>query len=495
MPVIEGAKWACSSCIKGHRVSGCNHTDRDLHHINPKGRPVKQCEHCRGARKSKSHHAKCDCGDKKDKDAHKDKGDAKGELRAGMAVLDNSDDTLAHDNRCQCHSGGKCLCGIKKESPDLEVDITRQSLHEARAKPKPKLTATQSESHLTVFANGHHKPCHRNNNSAHVSGLPYKIPRPHTLHGQSAFAALAQGNNSYSKPEAPAPATRSMDTLSLSNNDFHTMFGSTQRSVDNLPAANVASSFDAFPFQDLFAGQSSNFGQDGESPSSIVSDTFSSQQWPWIANTVTPVSGTFGLGSLSTSPSQDCLPSLDTDWAIPSAGFEQIWSATDLPLDPSKFNDSLTQPISHSGESKQSGPGLTAASSVHSEIGESALFGDMDFKAPPSAAGESLFWEDSPVYRFNTATSEGVDASVPIATTTSMSNVQGFEPVFAKSLTSAPTAIISTAPGDFAGTAALSMPSNFDDIVPIVPWSLDQSNGAFGAMDNFDIPYSNNGWF
>lgn len=61
--------------------------DRDLHHINPKGRPVKQCEHCRGARKSKSHHAKCDCGDKKDKDSHKDKGDAKSELIAGMAVL------------------------------------------------------------------------------------------------------------------------------------------------------------------------------------------------------------------------------------------------------------------------------------------------------------------------------------------------------------------------------------------------------------------------
>jgi hypothetical protein len=88
MPVIDGEKWACSSCIKGHRVSGCNHTDRDLHHINPKGRPVKQCEHCRGARKSKSHHAKCDCGDKKDKDSHKDKGEAKSELIAGLAVVE-----------------------------------------------------------------------------------------------------------------------------------------------------------------------------------------------------------------------------------------------------------------------------------------------------------------------------------------------------------------------------------------------------------------------
>jgi Copper fist DNA binding domain len=83
--IIDGEKWACDSCVKGHRVSNCNHAgmvatpeefcrgqltdvvplDRPLNHIAPKGRPVKQCEHCRDARKSKSHHAKCDCGSKR----------------------------------------------------------------------------------------------------------------------------------------------------------------------------------------------------------------------------------------------------------------------------------------------------------------------------------------------------------------------------------------------------------------------------------------------
>ena len=42
--------------------------DRELFPIAPKGRPVKQCEHCRSARKDKSHHAKCNCGNKKHKD-------------------------------------------------------------------------------------------------------------------------------------------------------------------------------------------------------------------------------------------------------------------------------------------------------------------------------------------------------------------------------------------------------------------------------------------
>jgi hypothetical protein len=460
-----------------------------LHHINPKGRPVKQCEHCRGARKSKSHHAKCDCGDKKDKDLHKDKGDAKGELIAGLAVHDISDHDLVHDDSCGCHSGAKCLCGTKKEDLDLKVDTSRQTLHDARA--KPKLTATHSESHLTVFANGHHKPCHRNNNSAHVSGLPYKIPRPHTLHGHSAFAALTQDKSSQKKPEVPV--TRSMDTLSVSNNDFHNMFGSSQRTSNNQPTTNVGGSLDTFGFQEMFTTPSRVFGQDGESPNSNVSDTFSNQQWPWMTNTTTPVNGIFGLGSLSTSPSQDCLPNLDKDWM----SFDPIWSATDLPLDPSKFNDDLTQPISHSGESKLSGPGLTVASSTHSEIEESNIYGDLDFKQPQSAASESLFWEDTPAYRFNPSVpSERIESSVPMASTASMPNMLGFEPIYAKSMTAAPAAMTSTTSSDFADTAAISTPSDYEDIVPIDPWSLDQSNGVFNAMNNFDLSsYANPSWF
>lgn len=444
-----------------------------MHHINPKGRPVKQCEHCRGARKSKSHHAKCDCGDKKDKDKHKDKGDA-----------------TVHDGRCQCHSGAKCMCGTKKEDLDLKVDTSRQTLHDARA--KPKLMTAQSESHLTVFANGHHKPCHRNNNTAHVSGAPYKIPRPHTLHGHSAFAALTQGNTSYNKPDLPT--TRSMDTLSLSNNDFYNMFGSSQRSLDNAPPTNMTNSLETLPFQEpLFTSPGSVFGQDGKSPSSN-SDTFSAQQWPWTTTTLTPVNGTFAYGSLSTSPSQECLPNLDSDWSIPSAGFNPLWSAGDLPLDPSKFSDSLTQPISHSGESKQSGPGLTVASSAHSETGEANLFGELEFKAPQSAASESLFWEDSPVYRLNTsAPNESIPAPVSIPAATSMPNVQDLEPAFTKSLSAAPAAMTSTASSDFAETAAIVMPNSFEDIIPIDPWPLDQNTASFGGLNGFELSYNN--WF
>jgi hypothetical protein len=44
--------------------------DRPLQHINKKGRPVSQCQHCRSLRKSRSAHTKCDCGEKMFKCAH-----------------------------------------------------------------------------------------------------------------------------------------------------------------------------------------------------------------------------------------------------------------------------------------------------------------------------------------------------------------------------------------------------------------------------------------
>ena len=87
MVLIDGTKYACQSCIKGHRSSKCTHTARplteikspssdlppppprasDLELIKPprsraeKGRPTSQCTHCRTLRKTKSVHGRCDC--------------------------------------------------------------------------------------------------------------------------------------------------------------------------------------------------------------------------------------------------------------------------------------------------------------------------------------------------------------------------------------------------------------------------------------------------
>ncbi|TFK76662.1 hypothetical protein BDN72DRAFT_806673 [Pluteus cervinus] len=66
MVYVNSKKFACESCIKGHRSSSCHHTDRPLFEIKKKGRPVSQCEKCRELRQSKRVHSKCTCLPKDD---------------------------------------------------------------------------------------------------------------------------------------------------------------------------------------------------------------------------------------------------------------------------------------------------------------------------------------------------------------------------------------------------------------------------------------------
>ncbi|KAI0641180.1 hypothetical protein C8Q79DRAFT_326639 [Trametes meyenii] len=61
MVYVNDKKFACESCIKGHRSSSCQHTGRPLFEIKKKGRPVSQCEKCRELRKTKRMHSKCTC--------------------------------------------------------------------------------------------------------------------------------------------------------------------------------------------------------------------------------------------------------------------------------------------------------------------------------------------------------------------------------------------------------------------------------------------------
>nr|1CO4_A Chain A, PROTEIN (ACTIVATOR OF METALLOTHIONEIN 1) [synthetic construct] len=39
MVVINGVKYACDSCIKSHKAAQCEHNDRPLKILKPRGRP------------------------------------------------------------------------------------------------------------------------------------------------------------------------------------------------------------------------------------------------------------------------------------------------------------------------------------------------------------------------------------------------------------------------------------------------------------------------
>ncbi|VEU22912.1 DEKNAAC104025 [Brettanomyces naardenensis] len=92
MIIIDNVKYACERCIRGHRVSTCNHRDAKLIPIKPKGRPSTQCPHCKELRKMKNAHVSCDCSKKH---------------HPGQS---------SHDVDCACVVTGDCDCGTKSKS-------------------------------------------------------------------------------------------------------------------------------------------------------------------------------------------------------------------------------------------------------------------------------------------------------------------------------------------------------------------------------------------
>ncbi|KAK4051485.1 copper-binding transcription factor [Microbotryomycetes sp. JL221] len=61
MVFVEGVKFSCQPCIKGHRSANCVHPDRPLFEVKKKGRPKTQCLRCQKRRETTGGHGRCDC--------------------------------------------------------------------------------------------------------------------------------------------------------------------------------------------------------------------------------------------------------------------------------------------------------------------------------------------------------------------------------------------------------------------------------------------------
>ncbi|KAL7962262.1 hypothetical protein V8C34DRAFT_205721 [Trichoderma compactum] len=167
MMIIDGEKFACEACVRGHRVSNCQHSGRPLQHINKKGRPVSQCAHCRSQRKSRSAHIKCDCGEKTSKCVHL------------QPPVDG------HLETCCCNHGGRCTCAGKKDvaldtvpESDSEGEMQQAATLPPRPVPRRRRANTIHSSDiggLTFDQHGHHKPA-KHNRASQKCG-PYQLNR------------------------------------------------------------------------------------------------------------------------------------------------------------------------------------------------------------------------------------------------------------------------------------------------------------------------------
>ena len=146
-----------------------------------KGRPVTQCQHCRQERKKRSAHVSCDCGDSGKHHHPREKcihlREAEERAKAGVTEEPPIEKdpahlaTIAEEQGCCCHHGGKCTCSVLKRESGAAGAPHGPAV-------KPRLEKTTSDGAITHFANGHHKPVHRKNNAAHEHGMPYRMPVP-----------------------------------------------------------------------------------------------------------------------------------------------------------------------------------------------------------------------------------------------------------------------------------------------------------------------------
>ncbi|KAK5780423.1 Haa1p PWA37_002607 [Arxiozyma heterogenica] len=157
MVLINGVKYACERCIRGHRVTTCTHTDQPLMMIKPKGRPSTTCAYCKELRKNKSAKppGSCTCGrQEKLRKAQK----AKEEQRAKAKEFTAQNCTCGTQITCRIHS--------KRQQRKNGTHTGTSGLTQRKIKTKGKVNRTTSsvslDSHLLTI-DSHDKQYDNNN--------------------------------------------------------------------------------------------------------------------------------------------------------------------------------------------------------------------------------------------------------------------------------------------------------------------------------------------
>lgn len=306
--------------------------DRQLTHINKKGRPVSQCPHCRGLRKARASHVQCECGSKPHSKDECNDNEGLSEFQS-----DTASDPGAQDHKtCCCSHGARCTCAIKKEylDPVPEIDMPIVPPRRSTSFQKPRLLKADSDNSLTVFTNGHHKPVHKHNDSAHKCGLPYKIPIPHSVPGNDA-------------------ARRSTDSLPLIrkkedvHSQLHDSISSAQQDVRRVRSEHGSPERSAARFRD----------SNGDLPPLDLSYAdYDGAQGQYSEDYSQSPRGFENYYSTS----HEELPALSAGMNMPPVD----WSAVDLPLD-GAYSAAYSQPPSYASfEHSNVGPqGPTTSSS------------------------------------------------------------------------------------------------------------------------------------
>jgi len=106
-------KLACEQCIRGHRSTKCNHSDRPQFQVRPKGRPQTQCPDCRALRQGRDYHVRCDHKPPSSDDNNLVMTRKRSRLprtKVETAVAGVGTTTAELDEDCGCGCGKACSC-------------------------------------------------------------------------------------------------------------------------------------------------------------------------------------------------------------------------------------------------------------------------------------------------------------------------------------------------------------------------------------------------
>lgn len=234
------------------------------------------------------------------------------------------------------------MCSVKKEhlDPVPEVDFNEITPPPSIGPRKPRLMTAQSETALTVFTNGHHKPVHKLNDSAHHCGIPYKIPIPHSVPGNS---ETVKESARRSTDSLPLPRTMEQAPKQLQES-----ISSAQQEVRRVRSEHGSPKPRALPRYEGIHGSIT--------PLDLPYPTFNHGMPSPIPDEYN-YSSSRGYEHYFTSPEE--APILSAGLISPV----EDWSAVDLPLD-NAFSATYSQPASYTSFDHNVGqPGLTTSSS------------------------------------------------------------------------------------------------------------------------------------
>ncbi|GJN93810.1 hypothetical protein Rhopal_006868-T1 [Rhodotorula paludigena] len=216
--IIDGVKFACEQCVRGHRQAGCNHVDRPLREIAKRGRPITACSKCRELRKASNTHRTC---------SHHDTTDAPPVLlkslpngakdMQSLALVRRSSSTKssvssAPSGASQSHrTPASTLDSSAASASDQELAIVGRKKSLSRPPSVSRRSSLARDKKPHDLAHGHHAdhPTHVNStyspyphHAPKEHHHPHPIPHPSPLSQGQPSSAAARKKGSLSPPES-----------------------------------------------------------------------------------------------------------------------------------------------------------------------------------------------------------------------------------------------------------------------------------------------------